>query len=345
MENDFKEPVESVRLAVEAMATRFELLLYGASVPALRAAAEEALAEVQRLEARLSLFRPDSEIARINARAAREPVRVLPEVWNLLEHALALTEATDGAFDITVGPLLACWGFRGGYEGRPTPEALEQARACVGPQLLTLDRARWSVRFRRPGVIVDLGGIGKGYAIEQAVQVLREAGVTCGLIHGGTSTAYALGQPPDAPAWQVAIEPPPPLRTAGVEPLAVVSLRDEALSVSAVWGRAWTDAEGVYGHVIDPRTGQPASDAVLAAVIAESATEADALSTALLVLGEPGMELLRRRWPRLRALVLRHGQSRWHLASCGLSLRPPKWTVEEDAAKATPLSKFERRSP
>lgn len=320
MAQEVPSPIETVQAAVEAMATRFEILLYGSHRPLLQAAAEEALAEVARLEARLSLFRPDSEIARINRLAATQPVRILPEIWLLLDRTVALSEATGGAFDITVAPLMACWGFMGGTGRSPTMQALEEAKARVGVHHLELSRSNWSVRFRRPGMKLDLGGVGKGYAIEQAVQLLREAGIRSGLIHGGTSTAYGLGQPPDGSAWQVAIEPPPELREAGAAPLAIVSLRNEALSVSAVWGKMFTDEQGTHGHVIDPRTGRPASDAVLAAVVTESPTDADALSTALLVLGEPGLARLRDRWPSLRALLLRRAEGQWRLVTYGLAV-------------------------
>jgi thiamine biosynthesis lipoprotein len=323
----FESPV-AVRAAIDAMATRFEILVYGTHPPALRAAAEEALAEVRRLESRLSFYRPDSEIARLNQRGGTEPVRILPEVWTLLERAVALGRATDGAFDITVAPLLEAWGFAGGTGHRPDPETLHSARNRVGLQYLRFDRLTWSVSFEKPGMRVDLGGIGKGYAIEQAVEILRDAGVTSALIHGGTSTAYGLGAPPEAEAWQVAIEPPPELRRPDAPPLAVVSLRDRALSVSAVWGRAFTDAEGLHGHVIDPRTGQPVSRAVLAAVVTRSPTDADALSTALLVLGAEGLNLLARQWPDLQALVLGRCAGQWHVQTRGLTPHPAYTTTD-----------------
>jgi len=320
------QPV-AVRAALEAMATRFEILLYGEQPSALRAAAEEALAEVERLEARLSFYRPDSEITRLNQHGATGPVRLLPEGWTLLHRAVSLARATGGAFDITVAPLMEAWGFTGGPGHRPDPATLQAARERVGVQHLELNRPDWSARFLRPGMRIDLGGIGKGYAIEQAVEILRDAGITSALLHGGTSTAFGLGTPPDAEAWQVAIDPPPELRQPQAPPLAVVSLRDCALSVSAVWGKAFTDEEGHHGHVIDPRTGRPASDAVLAAVVTRSPTDADALSTALLVLGEPGLEQLSRLWPDLRGIVLSRREGNWHIRTHGLEPHPAYQTI------------------
>jgi thiamine biosynthesis lipoprotein len=271
------------------MATRFEILLHGENPVALRAAGEEALGEIDRLEAQLSLYRPTSEIARVNARAAREPVRVSPGVFRLLEQARELSRETGGWFDITIASLVRCWGFMGGTGHMPDPAQLEAARAQVGMSLVELNPKDFTVRFARAGVMLDLGAIGKGAALDCAAGLLREAGVTSALLHGGTSTVYALGHPPDAEHWKVALEYP---QIAGSDSprqmLASVPLRDEALSVSAVWGRSFEAGGKTFGHVLDPIGGQPVAGAVLAAVALPSATETDALSTALLVAGESG---------------------------------------------------------
>ena len=237
------------------MATRFEILLHGANPAALRAAGEEALDEVAHLEARLSLYRPASEIARVNALAARQPVRVSPPVFQLLRQAQQLHQETGGAFDITIGPLVRCWGFMGGQGRLPEPKELEEARALVGMRHVILDEKDFSVRFDRAGLILDLGAIGKGHAIDCAARLLRECGVSSALLHGGTSTTYALGAPPDAETWQVAVAAAPdvPGRTPPLQ--TVLRLRDEALSVSAVWGRSFEAGGRTYGHVLDPRTG------------------------------------------------------------------------------------------
>jgi len=329
---------EPVTLARQAMATRFEMVLHGNNPVALRAAGEEALTEIERLEGQLSLYRNTSEIAHLNARAAREAVRVSPALFRLLEQARRLNEETNGAFDITIAPLVRCWGFMGGTGQRPAPEAIEAARAKVGMHLVEMNAANFTVRFARDGVMLDLGAIGKGYAIDQAVDILREAGVTSAILHGGTSSVYAIGHPPDAEHWKVAIERPPENRTGvssvqnapasfdpsgsspdisgsaaaqdrgGARPklLAVVPLRDDALSVSAVWGKSFQSENKTFGHVIDPRSGQPAGCAVQAVVAFPSTTESDALSTALLTLGPSGLELLARIRPGSRCLVIAH---------------------------------------
>lgn len=301
-----KPTTTTVTLARHAMATRFELVLVGTDPVALRAAGEEALDEIERIEAHLSFYRPGSDISRLNRQAADQPVPVDPHLFALLQTANHLSEATDGAFDVTVAPLLQCWGFVGGTGKHPTPEALAQARQAVGASGLELDVAHRTVRFAKPGMKVDLGAIGKGYALDRAVEVLRDAGVTRAFLHGGTSTACALGRTSDELPWKTAVELPAGTTEEQREakPLAIVPLENDSLSVSAVWGKAFTDAGKTFGHVIDPRLGEPVQRALLAAVVLPSATESDALSTALLVLGPAGLELLTRLRPAARALVV-----------------------------------------
>ena len=294
----------SVRLACSAMATRFEMVLHGSNPAALRAAGEEALAEIERLEDQLSLYRPASEIAGLNARAAHGPVRVTPTLFALLQHAQQLHRESGGAFDISIAPLVRCWGFMGGSGRKPAPEEVAEARAKVGMDLVFLDSDTLTVRFGRQGVMLDLGAIGKGYAIERAAEVLREAGVASALLHGGTSTVYALGHPPEAEYWKVAVEQPPASFGAPPSLLPPVRLKDEAMSASAIWGRSFQVEGKTFGHIIDPRTGHPAGGAVLAAVVLPSATETDALSTALLILGADGQEKVASLRSGMRTILL-----------------------------------------
>jgi thiamine biosynthesis lipoprotein len=287
-------------IARNAMATRFEFVLHGRDPVALRAAAEEALDEIERVENQLSLYRPHTDIARVNAGAASAPVRVAPETFRLLEHAFRLSASTGGAFDITSAPLLRAWGFIGGTGRLADPAALAEARACVGSRWVELEAAQFTVRFARAGVMLDLGSVGKGYALDRAAEIVREAGVTSALLHGGTSTAVAIGAPPGTDAWLVAL-PGGSDRAAGPGSATSVALRDEALSVSAVWGKAFRDAAGrLRGHVVDPRTGEPVAERRWAAAALPSAAASDCFSTALLVAGEPLAARLQREQPGIR---------------------------------------------
>ena len=290
--------METIRLAQRAMACRFELVLEGEDAPRLRAAGEAALREIEWLETRLSRFLPASDTSRINARAATEAVPVEPWLFDLLKRCRRLHEHTNGAFDLTVGPLMQAWGFYGDGGRVPDADALAEARRRAGMRLVNLDEAQRAVRFAREGVALDFGAIGKGYAVDEAIHILREAGVERAFLHGGTSTMYGLGHPADAEAWNVAIVDP----GAADEPVAVVALRDEALSVSAASGKSF-DFEGVcYGHVLDPRLGKPVRGAALAAAAAASAETADAVSTALLAEARPS--------PEYRSLIIDPGPPR-----------------------------------
>ena len=276
---------DTVTVAIEAMATRFEVALHGAPEAILRAAAEEALAEVSRLEAMLSLYQPTSEISHINARGAHEPVPVSPEVFFLLQSCIELNEQTKGAFDITIAPLMKCWSFTDETGSVPTEKEIEQACALVGINHLKLNTSDCTVRLNLEGVMLDLGSIGKGYALEQASKLLLENEFTNFLIHGGTSTVCAAGTQADGTPWRIAVEH----QDKQHPPLHIVDLENESLSVSGIGGKSFLDEKGVeQGHVIDPRTGRPTQAASVAAVICDSATQSDAWATALLV--EPSLK-------------------------------------------------------
>lgn len=283
----------SVRLAIEAMATRFELVLApepGGREDRVRAIGEEALAEIARLETRLSAYRPDSDISWCNAHAGQRAVTVEPTLFALLQRCLALSAAAGGAFDITIGPLMRAWKFVGDSGAVPTADAVADARGRVGYRHVRLDAEASSIRFARLGMGLDLGAAGKGYAIDEAIGVLRAHGCTSALLHGGTSSVHAIGRPPDGDAWKIAWSPPG-------GPERVFELRDSALSVSAAHGKAFCQDGRQYGHVIDPCTGWPGGAATSAVVTGPGSLECDALSTALLVLGADWLPTLRARFP------------------------------------------------
>ena len=311
----------SVTVACHAMATRFEIVLHGDNATALRAAGEEALRVVEELEAQLSLFRASSEIAHLNARAAREPVRITPGLFALLRHAQKLHTESGGAFDITIAPLVRCWGYMGGDGRLPRAEEVAEARQQVGMGLVRLNPEDLTVQFAREGVMLDLGAIGKGYAVERAAEALREAGVASALVHGGTSTVQAIGQPPTEEFWKIAIETPSPLPDSTPTLLATVPLKDEAMSVSGVWGNSFQAGGRTFGHIIDPRTGEPALGTVLAAVVLPSATETDALSTALLVLGSAGHEKIASLRAGMRTLVVSESGGKLRVEAKGIAVR------------------------
>lgn len=257
------------RLATLAMGARFEIVLEGRAPAHARAAGEAALEEIERCDARWSLFRSDSLIARVNRDAAQRAVQLDADTFELLEACEELRARTAGAFDVAIGARMAELGFRG--------ESTSAAHApSAGGSALELDRARRTIRFTRPGAQLDLGAIAKGEALDRAAAILRESGVERALLHGGTSSVLALGAPPEHEGWRVQL--------AGFEPAREVLLRDRALSVSAPRGRLATRDGREVGHLLDPRDGQPLPLELRVAALAPNGREAEAWSTASAVL-------------------------------------------------------------
>jgi len=267
------------RLAIHAMGTRFEAALSGASPADLRSAGEVAFQEILELHARWSAFDPGSLLTRVNRLAAGRAVPIDGETFEVLALARSLWEATDGTFDPTTGAAMRTHGFR---PSRPDPDPGVSARASADAPLpgmgaVELDPGAGTVRFLDPRVELDLGALAKGVALDRAGESLRESGVPCALIHGGTSGVLAIGTPPDSDGWPIALD------REGRIPS--VRLRDAALGVSAGHGRG--AAIGGGGHVLDPRTGRPGSVDRFAAVVGDSAAVADAWATAWVVRALP----------------------------------------------------------
>jgi len=264
-----------------------------------RAATAAALDEIDRVDRLLSHYRADSPLSRLNREAARGPVVVDRELLDFLALCLRFARETDGAFDVTVGPLMTAWGFFRG-EGRvPSSAELAAARERVGARHVVLDPAAGTVRFDREGVALDLGGIGKGYAVDRAVAVLRARGVRSALVNAGGSSVYGLGGPPSADAWAIDVEDP---GRAG-HTVSTLRLHDRALSVAGRSVKSFEQEGVVYAHIMDPRTGRPVPGVAGVVVLSDDATTGDALDDALFVLGvEAGRGLLRR-LPGVRAAI------------------------------------------
>lgn len=287
--------MNGVALSAYAMATRFELVLYGADPILLRAAGEEALQEIERLAVQLSFYAADSEIRFLNAHAAQRPIRVEPRLFALLQRCAVLNAATDGAFDVTVGPLMRAWKFVSAKGALPTEGELETARAITGFHNLHFDEESGSIQFAKPGVEIDLGGFGKGYAIERALELLRENGIHSALLHGGTSSVATMGTPPESDGWRIALQAP--LQ-------ATVNVQNQSLSVSANHGKSFIFDDQEYGHVLDPRTGRPVRIAAAAAAWGPSGAVCEALSKSLLVLGTDWLPTMHERFPDYYGIVV-----------------------------------------
>ena len=264
-----------------AMGTTFEVHLYAADRARAVELFEAAFEEIERVEAALSNYRPTSELSRINAQAGGGAVVTDPEVFALVARAFDYSRRSEGAFDITVGRLMKAWGFFRGAGRFPSDEELSRARAQTGWRRVALDPARRSVRFLTPGLELDPGGIGKGYALDRVAALLREQGVTAALLSSGSSSVYALGAPPGKAGWTVRV--PDPLDRS--RDLSSVVLRDRSLSTSGNYEKFFRLGGRTYCHIMDPRTGRPVEGVLQTTVVAPEATDSDALSTTVFVLG------------------------------------------------------------
>lgn len=296
-----------LRASRSAMATEFEVLLPFGS-PNAQPTAVAALDLIDDLEDQLSVFRDHSEISRLNGSAADGPVEVEPRLFDLVEFAAHVTRQTQGAFDIATGALTKAWGFYR-REGRvPTPSERSLAMSQTGIRFVVLDRERRTIRYLRNGLEINLGGIGKGYALDRAAERLKhEHGTGSALLHGGLSSVRTIGAPPaQSRGWPVAIRHP----WERERKLGTLYVTDAAVGTSAATFQFFEYNGRKLGHLLDPRTGWPAEGVDQVSVLAPTAAEADALSTAFYVLGvEPTSRFCQTR-PDVGVVMLPAGQDR-----------------------------------
>jgi thiamine biosynthesis lipoprotein len=274
---------ESVRLerSFDAMGTTYTVVAYGEDRFAVDAAIEETYEEVRRLDHLLSNYRQDSEWSLVNREAARRPVEVSAELFDLLSRCVDYSRQSQGAFDITVGPLMKLWGFYKGDGRVPHRAEIRAALARIGWQKIQLDPRTRTVRFTAP-VEIDPGGIGKGYAVDRMAGILRAHGIRSALISAGRSSIYGLGAPPSEPrGWRVTLPDP---RRRGNN-LAEFYLKDMSMSTSGSSERFFTAGGRIYTHIMDPRTGYPVQGMLLASVLAPNTLDSEAWTKPFFVLG------------------------------------------------------------
>lgn len=255
-----------------AMGSTFSVALYGFDRVKMESAADAALEEARRLDEMLSNYRPESEWSLVNREAGEKPVKVSAELFALLSAAVEYSRESEGAFDITVGPLMKVWGFYKGSGHLPHQAEVQAALTKVGYRHIHTDAGAGTVWFDRPGVELDPGGIGKGYAVDRMVDVLKQHGVEIALVSGSDSSIYAMGAPPAEPrGWAVEIKDPwNQAKTA-----ATVFLKDTSLSTSGSYEKFFRAEGRIYAHIMDPRTGYPAQGSVAVSVIARRTVDSE----------------------------------------------------------------------
>jgi len=283
------------RFSHEAMATTFEILIVHEAEHYARQAATAAFDEVDRLERELSRFVENSDVARINNLPVGEPLLLGLETFECLKISARIYAETDGAFDVTIGSLLQCWRRKDGTPRTPSAEELELARRHTGTDLLHLDEDEHTVELSASPVLVDLGGVGKGFAVDRVAELLRDWSIETALISGGYSSVLALDAPPGTEGWPLTLSNPADRN----EILARPHLRGGALGGSGV-------RKG--DHIINPRTGRPTSGKLAAWSGAPDAASADALSTAFMIMAPGEIEQYCARRRDTRAMVIMHEQ-------------------------------------
>jgi thiamine biosynthesis lipoprotein len=280
---------QQVRLerSFDAMGTTFSIDVYGSSQGAIQAATESAFEEVHRLDQMLSNYISDSELSQVNARAAVSPVKVSREFFDLLEACVDYSSKSEGSFDITVGSLMKVWGFYKGSGHLPHRAEVRTALESVGYRNIILDPGALSVRFRRPGVTLDPGGVGKGYAVDKMVEVLRQNGVTSALVSGGGSSIYGLGVPPNENrGWYVRIRDPKDEKKTAAE----VYLHNNSLSTSGNYEKFFWAEGKLYSHIMDPRTGYPSEGMLSVSVLSPKTIDSEVWAKPYYILGRSWAE-------------------------------------------------------
>jgi len=262
-----------------------------------RRAAEIVFAEIKRIERILSKYDPASEVSRLNK---NKEVKAGPELLYVLERSRYFWRATDGAFDVTVAPLVDLWGFTDRDFREPSKKEIQKALAAVGMKKIIFKTGNPVVKFMLPETKIDLGAIAKGYAVDCAVAQLKKQGVTSCLINAG-GDIYCLGVKSGTP-WQVAIQDPGKKGFQGQ-----LALSDKAVATSGDYEQFFSVGGKRYSHILNPRTGYPVQARVASVtIVADDCLTADALATAAMVLGKKKTEKLLKGFAGVTATIIEH---------------------------------------
>jgi len=259
------------------MGTVFEIAAYGESTEHTSAAIDEAFQEIVRIDDLMSNYKPDSALSNLNRSAHFHTQKVPLDLYRVIEQAVEFSRLSGGRFDITVAPLVNLWKAALAGDSIPSPEQQRRAEDCVGYKKIEL-RPPDQVTFQSSCLQLDLGAIGKGYAIDRASEILRSSGIRDAFLNSGGSTILAMGSPPGQSAWLVHLRDP----SNKIDPY--VMLKDQSVSTSEQTAPSLLGPKSA-GHIIDPATGRPAETEFAVSVITSSGTPSDGLSTTLLLLG------------------------------------------------------------
>ena len=282
------------------MGTLFEVQVYDANTERAKGAVGEALDEMARVDLLLSNYNSASELSRMNQEAPKEPFHASTELFNFIIACRRFYDDTEGTFDPTVGALVRVWGFFSRHPSQPNAEQIAVAKLASGFDKVRIDPEERTIRYAVPGLEMDPGGIGKGYAADRAMEVLQRRGIHSALVSAGGSSIGAMGHPPGQRAWRIAISNP----ANPAKAVAEVELRDAALSTSGVSQQSLQAGSHTYSHIFDPRTGEPVEDMCQVTVVTQNGSAAEALSKAAFILSRQDLAVVLNRYPGSHVLRL-----------------------------------------
>ncbi len=294
-----RQELKLFKKASLTMGTVFETTIYAPDKYVAEKTFNEVVQEINRLDYLMSNYKKESVLSELNRNASAEPAACNKELAGVIEQSLQYSDITDGAFDITIGPLMKKWGFFKKKGRIPGKEELESVLESVSYKNIIVEEKTIkslaknpgtvkTVFFKNPGTRIDLGGIGKGYAVDKAISVLKQNGISSALINFA-GNIYTFGTPPGKDSWVIGLQHP--RESEGL--LGTFDIKDKAVSTSGDYEKFFIIEGKRYSHIIDPRTGNPVKGIVSATIVTGNAARADALSTGVFVLGlEKGMDLI-----------------------------------------------------
>lgn len=244
--------------------------------------------EIKRIDKLMNVYDRESEISQINQAAGKRSVVVSAETLEVIERSLKYAQLTDGALDISVSPIMELWGFGSDSNRVPSDDELAEKLSLVDYKKITVDSSNSTVKLESPGMKIDVSGIAKGYAVDRAVQVMKDSGIRNMLVNAG-GDIYAMGSPPRRGSWNIGIRHP----RNNADLLGVVKLKDKAVATSGDYENFFQVDGERYCHIMNPRTGRPVSGIMSVTIVADNTADVDALATAVFPLGaEDGMKLI-----------------------------------------------------
>ncbi|MEO2071771.1 MAG: FAD:protein FMN transferase [Zunongwangia sp.] len=290
---------QTLKRTLKLMGSRFDITVVAKDSVMANNYIDMAVDEITRIEKRISSWDPNSETSLINANAGIKPVKVSQELFDLIKRAIGISKLTDGAFDITYASMDKIWKFDGSMTQMPAEEDIKSSVSKVGYQNIILNEADRSVFLKLPEMKIGFGAIGKGYAADKAKELLKSKGVVAGIINA-SGDMNTWGKQTNGENWKVAITNPMDKNKA----FALLPIKNEAVVTSGDYEK-FVSFNGIrYAHIIDPRTGYPATGIISVTVFAPKAELADALATSVFVMGkEVGLNRINQ-LPKIECIII-----------------------------------------